>query len=407
MTDLAAIWNSERQRVLATLIRLLGDFDLAEEALHEAFLAAAEKWPRTGVPGNPFGWLVSAGRFRAIDQMRRAARLVHDLPDIAAPESPADWADDGLRLIFTCCHPALPAEAQVALTLRTVCGLTTEDVARAFLIRPPAMAQRIVRAKARIRAECLRYEIPEPAELPGRLQAVLHVIYLVFNEGYLSQAAPRPDLSAEAIRLCRHLAALLPDGEVMGLLGLMLCHEARREGRFRDGAPVPLDVQDRSLWDAAMIAEGRGWLDRAFASGSIGPFAVQGAIAALHATAPDPGATDWAEIAGLYAVLERLQPSPVVQLNRAMALAMVQGAEAGLRQVQPLTRGALADYRLAHLAEAELLTRLDRPDEAACAYGRALEISAGAERPAIEARLAELHAGAAGQGNRRRPAVAG
>ncbi|MCW1919770.1 RNA polymerase sigma factor [Rhodobacter sp. KR11] len=391
MIDLAAIWAQDRQRVLATLIRLLGDFDRAEEALHEAFLAAAEKWPRQGLPDNPFGWLVSAGRFRALDQMRREARMGGELPDLPAPELAPEWQDDSLRLIFTCCHPAPPPEAQVALTLRTVCGLATEDIARAFLIRPPALAQRIVRAKARIKALGLGYEIPEPSELPARLQAVLHVIYLVFNEGYLSAAAPRPDLSTEAIRLCRHLGALMQDGEVLGLLGLMLCHEARRQGRFKDGAPVALEDQDRGQWDHRMIAEGRALIERAFASGSVGPFTIQGAIAALHANAPSAGATDWAEIAGLYAVLERLQPSPVVRLNRAMALAMVRGPAAGLAMVQPLTQGPLANYRLAHLAEADLLTRLQRRPEAHAAYGRALALSSDAEKPAIEALVAKLH----------------
>lgn len=397
MTDLAGIFARERARVLATLIRLLGDFDRAEEALHEAFLAAAEKWPGAGVPENPFGWLVSAGRFRAIDAARRGARMVATdvLPELAAPEPEEDWRDDSLRLIFTCCHPVLTPEAQVALTLRTVCGLTTEEIARAFLVSTPALAQRIVRAKARIRAAGLRYEIPEPAELPERLAAVLHVIYLVFNEGYLSQAAPRPELSAEAIRLCRLLAAILSvdnsiGGEVMGLLGLMLCHEARRDGRFAAGQPVALEAQDRSLWDQTLIAEGRDWIDRAFATRAVGPYTLQGAIAALHAVAPAPAATDWREIAGLYAVLERLQPSPVVRLNRAMALAMVEGPEAGLALVEPLTRGPLASYRLAMLAEADLLERAGRPDAAEAAFRRALALSQGAEVPAVEARLAAL-----------------
>ncbi len=396
MTDLATVWASERARVLATLIRLLGDFDRAEDALHEAFLAAHRRWPVTGVPDSPYAWLVSAGRFRAIDQHRRQRRLtyVDPLPDIPDdPPDPADWADDTLRLIFTCCHPALPSEAQVALTLRTVCGLTTEDIARAFLVSTPALAQRIVRAKARIKGARLPFVVPDPADLPARLQAVLHVIYLVFNEGYLSHAAPRPDLSTEAIRRCRHLAALLPDGEVFGLLGLMLSHEARRASRFQSGVPVPLEAQDRSLWDRAMIAEARACLDRAFGTRQVGPFTLQGAIAAVHAAAPTAADTDWSEIAGLYAVLERVQPSPVVRLNRAMAVAQVDGAKAALAIVAPLTEGGpLAGYRLAHLAQAELLRDLHRPAEAALAYARALDLSTEAEAPPVAARLASLTA---------------
>ena len=400
MTDLARIWGAERQRVLATLIRLLGDFDLAEEALHEAFLAASERWPKSGLPANPYGWLVSAGRFRVIDHLRRQRRMVSTelLPEVAEmqPESPhetlTDWGDDTLRLIFTCCHPALPPEGQVALTLRTICGLTTEEIARAFLLRPPALAQRIVRAKARIREARLTCDIPEASELPARLQPVLHVIYLVFNEGYLSRAALRPDLSSEAIRLGRLLAGILPDPEVLGLLGLMLCHEARRAARLVDNELVTLEAQDRGLWDGAMIAEGQALVDRAFASRQVGPFAIQGAIAVLHATAPAAESTDWAEIAGLYGVLMRLAPSPVVELNRAIAVSMHQGPEAGLRLITPLVdEGALAGYRLAHLAEAEMLRRLGRFAEAEGAYDRALRLASDpAERAPLERRLAEM-----------------
>lgn len=409
--DLDRVWRQDRTRVLATLIRLLGDFDLAEEALHEAFLAAHQSWPRDGVPGNPFGWLVSTGRFRIIDQLRRHRRMqpAWDLPEIEAPEpEPAEaWGDDRLRLILTCCHPDLPPEAQVALTLRTICGLTTEEIARAFLLRTPALAQRIVRAKARIREAGLRQDIPAPDALGPRLQAALHVVYLVFNEGYLSysHADPlRPDLSAEAIRLGRLLVELLPDGETLGLLGLMLCHEARRKARLVAGELVALEAQDRSLWDAALIAEGQACIARAFALRQIGPFALQGAIAAVHAAAPKAELTDWPEIAGLYGVLLRLQPSPIVALNRAIAVSMVQGPEAGLALISPLlTPGALADYGLAHAAEAEMLRRLDRPAEAAQAYRRALRLCRQeAERPPLRRRLAEMEAA---QG-RNRPSTA-
>ncbi|MGL4310095.1 MAG: RNA polymerase sigma factor [Paracoccaceae bacterium] len=400
--DLTNIWQQERPRVLATLIRLLGDFDLAEEALHDAFLAATERWPKEGIPGNPFGWLVSAGRFRAIDDLRRRKRfdavqadLALASADVLAPDGDAKWKDDTLRLIFTCCHPALPPDAQVALTLRTICGLTTEEIARAFLVRTPTLAQRIVRAKARIREEGLRYEIPEPSELSARLEPVLRVIYLVFNEGYLAHSDPqilRADLSGEAIRLCRLLVGYIEDGEVMGLLGLMLCHEARRGARLHGGNLVPLETQDRSLWEHGLIAEGKDWIDRAFATRQIGPYALQGAIAAVHSLAATTGETDWAEIMGLYGVLLRVAPSPVVQLNRAIAVSMVHGPTAGLDLILPLlASGELADYHLAHLAEAEMLRQLDRPTEARDAYARAFGLCRlDPERRQIERRLMDL-----------------
>ena len=392
--------------MLATLIRLLGDFDLAEEALQEAFAAAVERWPADGVPANPRAWLVSTGRFKAIDQLRRRARFDASLVSVSerlgdgvtpAPEMDDDSVeDDRLRLIFTCCHPALPADAQVALTLREVCGLTTEEIAHAFLIAPPAVAQRIVRAKGKIRDAGIPYEVPSRADLANlaeRLDAVLHVVYLVFNEGYSASGGPtatRPDLSAEAIRLGRLLIELLPDPEVLGLLALMLLHDARRAARTSDdGEIVLLDEQDRSRWNRGQIAEGVALVERALAARRVGPFVLQAAIAAVHAEAATPAATDWAEIVGLYDVLLRVEPSPVAELNRAAAVAMRDGPEAGLALIDAiLARGELGDYHLAHSARGELLRRLGRRDEASAAYRRALELTTqDPQRRLLEKRL--------------------
>lgn len=406
--DLEQVWRQQSRKVLATLIRLLRDFDLAEEALHDAFLAAAQKWPVEGMPENPGAWLVSAGRFRALDRLRRRKRFDAAQVDLLAMEAEDMVADDGdlpddrLRLMFTCCHPVLLPEAQVALTLREVCGLTTEEIARAFLVRTPTLAQRIVRAKLRIKEAGLPYEIPSSAELPARLDSVLRVIYLVFNEGYSAYSGEtimRADLSSEAIRLGRMVAQLLPDGEVLGLLGLMLLNEARRASRQTgDGDVVLLADQDRTLWDRDMIAEGRGLVERAFASRQVGPYALQGAIAAVHTAAATAAETDWTEIVGLYGVLQRAAPSPIVQLNRAIAISMVRGPEVALPMVQALLdTGELADYHLAHVAEAVLLHQLGQRDAAVAAYGRALQICRQEpERRLLQKRLAELGAEAAG-----------
>lgn len=397
---LERLYREESRRVLATLIRLLGDFDLAEEALHEAFRAALEQWPEQGVPANPRAWLVSAGRFKAIDQLRRQARF-QALDDVEEPAGGEAWdgehlEDDRLRLIFTCCHPALAADAQVALTLREICDLTTEEIASAFLATPPTIAQRIVRAKSKIRDAHIPYEVPGRRELPERLEAVLRVVYLVFNEGYFASsgdALTRQHLSAEAIRLGRLLCELLPESEVRGLLALMLLHESRRAARSdAEGLPVLLEEQDRGLWDRALIAEGQQQVQAAFASGEVGPYCLQAAISALHAEAADIESTDWAQIVGLYDVLLAANPSPVIELNRAVALAMRDGAEAGLRQVEAiLGRGELADYHLAHAARADLNRRLGRWSEARSAYQRALQLSQqGMDRQFLERRLAEL-----------------
>jgi RNA polymerase sigma-70 factor (ECF subfamily) len=397
---LERLYREESRRVLATLIRLLGDFDLAEEALHEAFRAALEQWPEQGVPANPRAWLVSAGRFKAIDQLRRQARF-QALDEVEEPAGGEAWdgehlEDDRLRLIFTCCHPALAPDAQVALTLREVCDLTTEEIASAFLAAPPTIAQRIVRAKNKIRDAHIPYEVPGRRELPERLEAVLRVVYLVFNEGYFASsgdALTRQHLSAEAIRLGRLLCELLPESEVRGLLALMLLHESRRAARSdAEGLPVLLEEQDRGLWDRALIAEGQQQVQAAFASGEVGPYCLQAAISALHAEAADIESTDWAQIVGLYEVLLAANPSPVIELNRAVALAMRDGAEAGLRQVEAiLGRGELADYHLAHAARADLNRRLGRWDEARAAYRRALQLSQqGMDRQFLERRLAEL-----------------
>ncbi len=401
-----AIYRAESRRVFATLIRLLGDFDLAEEALHDAFTAAVERWPRDGVPANPRAWLVSAGRFKAIDGMRRRARfdaslaelterLDADTPEAAGGDDEV-VEDDRLRLIFTCCHPALPPDAQVALTLREVCGLTTEEIARAFLTTPPTLAQRIVRAKTKIRDARIPYEVPSRADLADRLDSVLRVVYLVFNEGYAASSGvslTRHDLSGEAIRLGRLLIGLLPEPEAMGLLALMLLHESRRAARTSPaGELVLLDDQDRSLWNRDQIAEGSALVERALSSRRFGPYTLQAAIAAVHAEAPNAAATDWAQIVGLYDVLARADPSPVVELNRAVAVAMLDGPAAGLALIDAiLARGDLADYHLAHSARADLCRRLGKNAEARASYQRALAlVRQEPERRFLERRLAEL-----------------
>ncbi len=384
-----AIYRSDSRRVLATLIRLLGDFDLAEEALHDAFITALERWSRDGLPANPRAWLVSTGRFKAIDGIRRRARFDASLTAVAerldAASEAAEWDDEGveddrLRLIFTCCHPALPPDAQVALTLREVCGLTTEEIAHAFLSTPPTVAQRIVRAKAKIRDARIPYQVPSREDLPHRLDTVLHVIYLVFNEGYSASSGgtlTRHDLSSEAIRLGRLLVELLPEPEAMGLLGLMLLHESRRQARTTaKGELVLLVDQDRSLWSREQIAEGVALVERVLSSRRFGPYTLQAAIAAVHAEAPTAAATDWAQIVGLYDVLARADPSPVVALNRAAAIAMRDGPEAGLALIDAiLARGELEDYHLAHSARADLCRRLGRTAEARASYQRALALA--------------------------------
>ncbi len=401
-----AIYRLESRRVLATLIRLLGDFQLAEEALHDAFVAAVEQWQRDGIPRNPRAWLVSAGRFKAIDGIRRRARLGASLDDLAdrLDATTADPAgldddsieDDRLRLVFTCCHPALTPDAQIALTLREVCGLTTEEIARAFLAAPATLAQRIVRAKAKIRDARIPYEVPAREDLPARLDSVLRVIYLVFNEGYSASAGEsltRQDLSAEAIRLGRLLLELLPDPEVLGLVSLMLLQESRRAARSTaDGDVVLLEQQDRSLWNRAQIAQGLELVEQALASRRFGPYTLQAAIAAVHAGAPTAAATDWNQIVGLYDLLLRIDPSPVVELNRAVAVAMRDGPAVGVTLIDAiLARGELQDYHLAHSARAELCRRAGRVGDAIASYRRALGlVRLEPERRLLEQRLARL-----------------
>ena len=401
------VYRAESRRVLASLIRLLGDFDRAEEALHDAFAAAVEQWPANGVPANPRAWLVSAGRFKTIDAARRDARFIASQPAIAdeleqrhaaQPELDDESLDDDwLRLIFTCCHPALSPDARIALTLREVCDLTTEQVARAFLSTPPTIAQRIVRAKAKIRDARIPYAIPTRADMAERLDAVLHVIYLVFNEGYSAtsgDAVVRTELTRESIRLGRLLLELLSgEGEVAGLLALMLLHDSRRLTRTTASGEIALLAeQDRRLWDRGEIEEGARLVERAMRTGRVGSYAVQAAIAALHAEAPSAGATDWAQITGLYDVLLRLEPTPIVELNRAVAVAMRDGAHAGLALMDGIfARGELDSYHLAHAARADLLARLSRREEAIAAYDRALALATlEPERKFLERRLEEL-----------------
>ncbi|MGF6151902.1 RNA polymerase sigma factor [Pseudomonas fluorescens] len=400
-----AVYRNESRRILATLIRLLGDFDLAEEALHEAFFVAVERWQRDGVPDNPRAWLVSTGRFKAIDGLRRRARFAASQAALAAQLEAleeTDWSaedveDDRLRLIFTCCHPALAADAQVPLTLREVCDLTTEEIARAFLVAPSTIAQRIVRAKSKIRDAKIPYQVPSMTELPERLDSVLRVIYLVFNEGYSASVGSeltREDLTREAIRLGRLLMELLPEAEVMGLLALMLLNESRRPARTSaSGELIVLDEQDRSLWNPRMIAEGCALIERALSTRGFGPYCLQAAISAVHAEAATAELTDWPQIVGLYDVLLRVQPSPVIELNRAAALSRRDGPLAGLTLVDGiLQRGELLDYHLAHSARAEFCRQLGRVEEARAAYRRALELTRQEpERRFIERRLSELN----------------
>jgi RNA polymerase sigma-70 factor (ECF subfamily) len=388
------VYRAESRRVLATLIRLLGDFDLAEEALQDAFAAAVERWPVEGVPASPRSWLISAGRYRAIDRLRKRRREVpgeHDIAQESAESENYDVVDDRLRLIFTCCHPALNPDAQVAMTLREICGLTTEQVAAAYLTTAPTLAQRIVRAKTKIRDAKIPYEIPERGDLPERLASVLHVVYLVFNQGYFTRA----DLATEAIRLGRLLVELLPEAEATGLLALMVLHDARRATRTNaSGELIPLEEQDRSQWNREQIREGVALVERALTSRGFGPYTLQAAIAALHAEAPSSQATDWPQIVGLYDVLLRANPSPVIELNRAAAIAMRDGPEHGLTLIDAiLARGELEEYHLAHAARADLLRRLGRKPEARSAYERALTLAVEEpERRLLERRLRELSA---------------
>jgi len=403
---LDAIYRKESRRVLATLVRLVGDFDLAEEALHDAVIAAMEQWPRDGVPTKPTAWLVSTGRFKAIDRLRRRAKFNASLDDAAEnlqteAIDPAQWddehlEDDQLRLIFTCCHPALPQEAQLALTLREVCGLTTEEIARSFLTSAPTIAKRIVRAKSKIRDARIPYEVPASGDLADRLDSVLHVIYLIFTEGYSASSGEslvRSDLSAEAIRLGRILAEMMPEPETLGLLGLMLLQESRRAARTSANSEVILlDEQDRSLWNRSLIEEGTALVQRALGTRPAGQYALQAAIAAVHAEAETARSTDWTEIVGLYDALLQVSPTPVVELNRAVAIAMRDGAAVGLAVVESiLARGELDDYYLAHAARADLCRRLDRTEEAADSYRRALSLARQEpSRRFLERRLREM-----------------
>src|SRR6266702_2794110 len=399
------LYRSESGRVLATLVRLLGDLDLAEESMHEAFATALESWPQAGIPDNPRPWLISTARFKAVDTLRRRARFDGAQRDLAlhmeariseAPEENEEIEDDRLRLIFTCCHPALPPEGQVALTLREICGLTTEEIARAFLVTPATLAQRIVRAKAKIRETPIPYEVPTPQELPERLDAVLQVIYLVFNEGYSAAAGAevtRAELSGEAIRLGRLLTDLQPEPEVMGLLALMLLQESRRAARTSPaGELILLDNQDRALWNREQIAEGVALVEKALNSRRFGAYTLQAAIAAVHAEAESPAATDWRQIVALYNQLVRIQPSPVVQLNRAVAIAMRDGPEAGLKHIDAvLEHGELANYYLAHAARADMYRRLGRTAEARSSYEKALALTQQEpERQFLQERIRQL-----------------
>jgi RNA polymerase sigma-70 factor (ECF subfamily) len=400
------IYQAESRRVYATLVRLLGDFDLAEDALHDAFMAALQQWPNEGIPASPRAWLVSTGRFKAIDGIRRRARFdaslatlaeqIDDVPDEFASVEDDGIVDDRLRLIFTCCHPALSPDARIALTLREVCGLTTEEIARAFITSPSTLAQRIVRAKSKIRDARIPYQVPSPDDLPDRLDTVLRVVYLVFNEGYSASAGDsvtRADLSGEAIRLARLLVDLLPEPEAIGLLALLLLHESRREARTdQNGDLILLDDQDRSLWRIDFIEEGTSLVERALQAGEVGPYTVQAAISAVHADARDPGMTDWTQIVSLYDVLYGIDPSPVVALNRAVAIAMRDGPEAGLQHIdEVLATGNLDDYYLAHSARADMCRRLGRNEAAKRSYERALELTAlDPERRFLERRLAAL-----------------
>jgi RNA polymerase sigma-70 factor (ECF subfamily) len=401
------IYRSESRQVLATLIRLLGDFDAAEEALHDAFAVAVEQWERDGVPANPRAWLVSTGRFKAIDGMRRRARYDESLTELARQletttadaeeQEDESFEDDRLRLIFTCCHPALSPEAQVAMTLREVCGLTTEEIARAFLTKPATVAQRIVRAKAKIHDARIPYVVPSEKDLPDRLDAVLRVVYLVFNEGYSASSGElltRHDLSGEAIRLGRLLIELLPEPEAAGLLALMLLHDSRRAARTSPtGDLILLEDQDRSLWNRDQITEGVTLVDRALRSGPVGPYTIQAAIGAVHAQASSATATDWAQIVALYDVLMRAEPSPVVELNRAVAVAMRDGPSVGLALVDAiLARGNLQNYHLAHSARADLCRRLGRTEDARVSYERALSLTEQEpEQRFLKRRLSELY----------------
>ena len=405
---LDSLYRVDSGRILATLIRLLGDFDLAEEAMHEAFATALSLWPRNGVPDNPRPWLISTARFKAIDTLRRRARFDASQDELVryleAPSSSAERSneedsveDDRLRLIFTCCHPSLPPEARVALTLREVCGLTTEEIAKAFLITPRTLAQRIVRAKARIRDTPIRYEVPSPQELPERLDAVLQVIYLAFNEGYSAAAGAevtRAELTREAIRLGRLLSELLPEPEVMGLLSLMLLQESRQAARTTPaGELILLENQDRSLWNRERIAEGVALVERALISHRFGSYTLQAAIAAVHAEAESAAATDWRQIVALYNRLARIQPSPVVELNRAVAIAMRDGPGVGLAFIDAaLAHGELANYHLAHSARADMCRRLGRIAEARSSYEKALALTQqGPERRFLQERLRQLN----------------
>ncbi len=407
------LYRTQSRQVLATLIRLLGDFDAAEEALHEAFTVAVEQWEREGIPANPRAWLVSTGRFKAIDGMRRRARFDASLEELARQLETATISldaesldehsveDDRLRLIFICCHPALTPEAQIAMTMREVCGLTTEEIARAFLTKPATIAQRIVPAKAKIRDAHIPYDVPPQEELPGRVDAVLRVVYLVFNEGYSASsgdAVTRHDLSGEAIRLARVLVQLLPDPETIGLLALLLLQDSRRDARVSEsGDVILLEDQDRTRWNRDFITEGAAFVQRAFSMGEVGPYAIQSAIASIHAQAASAAATDWRRIVDLYDLLLKAEPSPVVELNRAVAVAMLHGPEAGLRLIDDLfARGELQTYHLAHAARADLCRRLGRTDDARCAYEQALGLTRQEpERRFLERRLLEV----SGQGS--------